>query len=77
MNLLKPLFLFCFAFCGFFFLQLQTAEQAALEKKGSVSAARDELEAVKQRVETLSAQLQQNQSDVSPVCACPIGQTSS
>lgn len=54
--------------CCRFALQLQTAEQAALEKKGTVSAAREELEAVKLRVETLSAQLQQHQNDVSAPC---------
>lgn len=53
-----------------FSLQLQTAEQAVLEKKGTATAARGELEAVKLRVETLSAQLQQYQDDVSTGCIC-------
>ncbi|CAF90743.1 unnamed protein product, partial [Tetraodon nigroviridis] len=51
--------------CHLFTPQLQTAEKAALEKKGTASATREELEAVKLRVETLSAQLKQSQNDVS------------
>lgn len=49
-------------------LQLQNAQQAALEKKDFASATKDELETTKLRVETLSSQLQQYQKDVSAVC---------
>lgn len=48
-------------------LQLQNAQQAALEKNEVVSATKDELETTKLRVETLSSQLQQHQKDVSLV----------
>lgn len=77
MNNFIGLFFFCFLLLCWpcvrvtryhFSLQLQTAEQAALEKKGSASATREELEAVKLRVETLGAQLKQYQNDVSTVC---------
>lgn len=46
-------------------LQLQNAQQAALEKNDFASATKDELETTKLRVETLSSQLQQYQKDVS------------
>lgn len=49
-------------------LQLQNAQQAVLEKNAIVSTARDELDASKQRMESLSVQLQQYQEEVSPVC---------
>lgn len=43
--------------------KLQNAQQAALEKSNVVSAAKDELETTKHRVETLSSQLQQYQKE--------------
>ncbi|XP_068566790.1 lamin L3 [Cebidichthys violaceus] len=43
--------------------KLQNAQQAALEKNSVASATKDELEATKVRVESLSAQLQQYQTD--------------
>lgn len=48
-------------------LQLQNAQQAALEKNDTAAATKDELETTKLRVETLSSQLQQYQKDVSAV----------
>lgn len=46
-------------------LQLQQAQQAALEKNNVASATKEELETTKLRVESLSTQLQQHQKDVS------------
>ncbi|KAM9861040.1 lamin L3 [Aulostomus maculatus] len=43
--------------------KLQNAQQAALDKNNVASATKDELEATKVRVETLSSQLQQHQKD--------------
>lgn len=47
-----------------FSLQLQTAQQAVSDKNDTASATREELETIKLRVESLSAQLQQHQNDV-------------
>lgn len=51
--------------------QLHNAQQDALEKNGVASATKDELDATKVRVETLSSQLQQCRKEVSwgEVCA--------
>lgn len=49
-------------------LQLQQAQQAALEKNNVASATKEELETTKLRVESLSTQLQQHQKDVSVTC---------
>lgn len=45
--------------------QLHNAQQDALEKNGVASATKDELDATKVRVETLSSQLQQCRKEVS------------
>lgn len=45
--------------------QLHNAQQDALEKNGVASATKDELDATKVRVETLSSQLQQYRKEVS------------
>lgn len=57
-----------------FSLQLQTAEQAALKKSDVASAARDELETIRLRVESLSGQLQKQQNDVRTLCLDPGGE---
>ena len=47
-------------------LQLENAQQAALEKNNVMSTTKDELVSTKLRIESLSLQLQQYQKDVSP-----------
>lgn len=57
-----------------FSLQLETAEQAALEKSEAASATREELEAVRLRVESLGAQLHKQQKEVRTLCVDPGGE---
>lgn len=57
-----------------FSLQLQTAEEAALENGKAASATREELETIRLEVKSLSGQLQKQQKEVRTLCVDPGGE---